>query len=596
MDPVIAEPGPYHYLVSREEVVSRIIAVCPHCLKKYRVDAKLIGRKTECKQCNKSFEIQSDDSADTLDLPHVKDFLADQDFDPLAPRQEGHDDPAQTHDVEERDPKPENASPVAARDWKKEIQRSKKDAPFGHIQRILLGFGVFLVLASVLANLLPLFGVLLGEGNNGRFVGLVVGLAGAGLVAASLLRFPASARIAGTASAIFVFVVFFASLVNARKLEHKVNPSQPIASENSSSIRQFNSPWIDRFPNWNGFDDMQRIPSVADRWNRHQLGSTKFSASFPGEPTSANERIRVARTNVDVDVSRASVNDFDFSLSTFKFPSPRGKTDRLMLNESEAAFGDIEFGKTIEFDGFPGKEYRITDSAKSTHGRFFLVDNQVVHIKVNGSSTMVPGVLSHEFLESLQLRLTGSRTDTRPAAFELTVEQVARDAAISNNVRQIESLVSEYIRTGGLMNFPAAYLSISAGMDSGDRRFLVHPGKLPILGVDLIVVKTGSGSLIAQMAPIYGEATDDQSIMANQGYALAGIEVNSGAWIKGVRLVFMKITPVGFDTSRSYRSQWYGTRSSVVSEKLGGDGRPVYGFWMCRTNLCKSIGLIRENN
>ena len=146
------------------------------------------------------------------------------------------------------------------------------------------------------------------------------------------------------------------------------------------------------------------------------------------------------------------------------------------------------------------------------------------------------------------------------------------------------------------MNFPAAYLSISAGKDVGTRRFMFHPGKLPIVGVDLITASSKEGSIVTNLAPIYGEATDENSIMATDGYALAGLEVNAGAWVKGVRLIFMKVTPIGFDTSKSYRTEWFGSRPSGVAEKLGGDGRPVYGFWNCRTDICKSIGLIRENN
>ncbi len=576
--------------------MSKIVAVCPHCQKKYRVDPELIGRKTRCKQCQHRFEIVDEESADSFGLPDAQEFLTDQAFDPLAPGGEYFEDPAQSHETTQ--PRVPGNSSVTPRDWKKELKQSRRAAPFGSLQRILLALGVLLTLLGVAVNLVQLMGLELAEGNVGRIAGLVAGLLGAGLVAASLFKFPAAARMAGAAAAIFVFIVFAASLMKAQNQQQAgVLPTDTSTKDATArTLAEFGSPWFSTYPNWSGFETMQRVPSPADRWNRHQLRSTEFSASFLGEPEAGLQRLRVSRTNIDADRLTADVNGFDFTLLAFPFPTARGKSAKDMLNESEQAFGEIEQGKNLEFDGFPGREYRILESGKATHGRFFAVDDQIVHVKVQGPSSKVPGVLSTEFLESLQLRSNGNAADSKPPAFELTAEQTTRDRAISENVRAVESLVSEYIRTGGLMNFPANYLSISAGKDAGNRRFIVHPGKLPILGVDLIEIKSNAGSIIANIAPIYGAPTDEQSIMAREGFGLAGMEVNAGAWIKGVRLVFMKITPVGFDTSQSYRSAWYGTRSSGLPERLGGDGRPVYGFWMCRTTICKSLGLIREDN
>ena len=575
--------------------MSRVIAECPHCHKKYKVQPELLGRTTDCKQCKTKFEITAaPDSEDSFGLPDARQYLADQPFDPLAPSRGRDDDPAQTYEREGASQEP--GKKVKARDWKKEVKQARMSKPFGPIQRTLLGFGALLVLAGVVINLLHIFGIQIGEGNVGRIIGLVTGLIGAGLVAASLMKFPSSSRVAGGAAALIVFLVFMASIINARKREQPVVEKE-VVEEEVSTIAGFNSPWIETYPKWIGFDEMDRIPSVADRWNRHVISGTEFSASFPGEPTSDTGRLRVARKNVRTRELLADVNGFKFSLTSFPFPSPRGKNDKLKLNESEKGIGEIEFAQNTEFDGCIGKEYRITDSSVSTHGRFFLVgEDRIVHIKVEGTSTLVPGVLSGEFLDSLQVRSDGNRDDAEPPEFELSEKQQALTDTISENGRAIESLLSEHIRTGGLMNFPQKYLSISAGKDVGDRRFLVHPGKLPIVGVDLVEVRTKTGSLIAGLSPVYGDEATEQTIMANEGYALAGIDVNAGAWVKGVRFVFMKISPKGFDTSKMYRSKWYGTRSSGAPETIGADGKPIYGLWICRTRVCKSIGLIREDN
>jgi len=575
--------------------VSKVLAICPHCQKKYRVQFELVGRTTNCKQCQNPFEIiAADDSADSFGIPDAKDYLANQAFDPLSPARTAYEeDPAQTFDVPGRDDSVPNK--VEARDWKSELRKSRLQSPFGPIQRTLLGLGILFILGSVAINLLHLFGVQLGEGNSGRFIGLAFGLIGAGLVGVSLMRFPASARIAGAAAALFVFLVFLASLINAKKREQPI-AAPPTNNEEKETIASFNSPWIKEYPQWLGFDEMERMPSVSDRWNRNLIPDSPFSASFPGEPTGDSQRYRINRTNIPTRELVSEVDGFQFSLSAFDFPSQRGQSDSFKLNESEKHFGEIKLARSIEYDGCPGKEYKIVTSSKSTHGRFFLVGEKIVHIKLVGTSTQVPGVLSHEFLDSLQIREDRKRNDQAIPEFDLTSEQQAQQNDMIESARQVEELIALFIRSGGLMNFPNRYLSISAGKDAGSRRFLVHPGKLPILGVDLIEVRANRGSLIANLTPIYGEPTNEQSIMANQGYALAGLEVNSGKWIKGVRLVFMQVTPTGFNTSKAYRSKWYGTRASGPPEKLGGDGNPVYGLWMCRTNVLNSIGLIRENN
>ncbi|MDG2469904.1 MAG: hypothetical protein P8M80_11535 [Pirellulaceae bacterium] len=539
-----------------------------------------------------SFEL-----SDSFGIPDVKEFVSDQDFNPLAPARGS--EAQNPSDPEPRDfGKPGSLQEARVRDWRKEIKTKRSSGPFGPLQRILLVVGGIFALGSVAVNLMDLLGVnLFGseleENNIGSFIGLTIGLVGAGLIAASLIKFPAASRIAGAGTAIFVFAVFIGSLGNTQQ---NGDPTPPLA-ENSTSenkLAQFKSPWFEKYPNWLGFKGLQRMPSPADRWNRHQLGGYDFSATFLGDPKPGKKRLRVARKNVDMDTLSVSENGFDFSLSAFKYPETN-KEAKEMLNATELALGDIEYGKSIEKDGFSGRQYRITDSSVSTHGQIFVVEPYVVHIKVNGSSTMVPGVLSQDFLGSLLTRpVDFSEKKTPP--FELSEKDTERQPVIGQNLRDLGVLVSEHIRTGGLLNFPAAYLSISAGKDVGTRRFLFHPGKLPIVGVDLITASSKEGAIVTDIAPIYDKPTDENSIMAKDGYALAGLEVNAGAWVKGVRLIFMKVIPTGFDTSKSYRTEWFGSRPSGVAEKLGGDGRPVYGFWGCRTDICKSIGLIRENN
>jgi hypothetical protein len=573
--------------------VSRVIAVCPHCHKKYRVDVRLIGRKTNCKQCKTEFSIAAEDPEDSFDIPDASEYMANQAFDPLAPPVEAEDDPAQDPDQHRRQPVP---PPIQVRDWKQQIKQARRESAFGALPRSLLGVGVLLALVSVTINLAHILGWQPGEGNAVRLAGLIIGLLGAGSVAGSLYRFPAAARLAGAAAAIFVFAVFLASVINAQKRQGDTGPRSPEADADTvESLEGFGSPWYASFPGWQGFDSMQRMPAPADRWNRQQLANTNCSATFPGQPRTESRPLRIAGTSAQVTSLASRFQDFDFSLGVVALPEQVADSVPTMLDDFESTLGLSQPSEAIEFGGFAGREYRLVSSSRSAHGRFLAVDRQIVHVRTSGRSTLVPGALSREFLASLQLRPRTDEASASPPRIRLTESQSQREAAINGRLQQIESLISSHIRAGGLMNFPPAYLSISSGQDAGNRRFLFHPGKLPVLGVDLIVVESPAGSALANLAPIFDKATDDQSIMARPGYALAGIETNAEGWVKGIRLVFMKMTPRGFDTSQSYRTAWYGTPASGLPGKVGGDGSPVYGVWICRTSICKSIGLIRES-
>ena len=340
-------------------------------------------------------------------------------------------------------------------------------------------------------------------------------------------------------------------------------------------------------------------PAESDRWNRYAIPESNFSASFLGKPVFGSGRIRLLRENVQTDQLRGNANGFDFFLGVFSHPAPRNKSHHEMLIDVEKALsvqGDIKKSESLKVSGNQGREYvQDTDDGRITHGRVFVVGDRMVHIRAVGSTTLVPGTISLEFIKSLQVSDSGATENAVPD-FELTAAQQERNRVIMDGVRKLEGLMAEHIHKRCSMNFAPQYLSISAGLDLGNRRFLVHPGKLPVIGVDLIVVNTPRGALIANLAPVYEKATDENSIMAPEGYALAGINVNAGKWIKGLQFIFMKVTPLGFDTSRAKKSEWYGTPTSGIPETIGGDGRPVYGIWQCQKDVCKSIGLIRESN
>jgi hypothetical protein len=178
--------------------------------------------------------------------------------------------------------------------------------------------------------------------------------------------------------------------------------------------------------------------------------------------------------------------------------------------------------------------------------------------------------------------------------FDLSPAEKTHDEEMMDHIRSIEGAMDEHIHKRCRMNFAPQYLSLSAGEDVGGRRYLVHPGKVPIVGVDFVVAKSGSTNVFTTIVPVYDTNTKGCVIKARDGYGLSGLRVNARNHVEGIKFVFSKITDRGFDQSQSYETEWYGTPAAGIGQTIGGDGLPVYGFWMCKGRICKSIGLIRE--
>ncbi len=497
-------------------------------------------------------------------------------------------------------PPPDPAAWQVPAGWGKQSSTAK----FGLVERICLGLGGFLLLLGIVLNLLPVLGTQVarfqGAGTLGQAVGLLLGLLGAGLLAFSLRRFKAASLIGGGAGAAFVFIVFMASVFGGNRSDEEEMPVvQPATEQEQFAIdmTRVSSPWIGTWPNWEGFDDDEMgLPSPADKWRRVAVPDLNISAQFLGQPTTSESRLRVNRQNARVREISASVQNQKFALGVFRYPASADQTNRRILDDVQSAIGNIEHTHSVSVSGHPGRSYQIIDSARSVDGCFVLMDDLVVHIRVTGPSSRVPGPVSEKFVTSLRLGEDAAPSRAVVPEIKLDEQQQARNETLLENVRSLENLMDSSIHPRCRMNFAPHYLSASAGQDRGQRRFIVHPAKLPVIGIDLIEVNTNAGKVIANIAPIYEHATDSKSLMAREGYALAAINVNADQWVKGVQFVFMEITPRGFNKGRSYTSKWYGTPASGTGQRLGGDGRPVYGIWMYRSRYVKSLGLIRERN
>ncbi|MGI9518813.1 MAG: MJ0042-type zinc finger domain-containing protein [Pirellulaceae bacterium] len=580
---------------------------CPECQRAYVVDAQMAGQLVKCQACSAEFQayVQLSDSSPgkpaprflPVDNPNPSETLAD----PLAPLPDLDSLPAELPSPAPGAPRSAIRQPPATKTRSNSIA-----AGFGSIEKSCLCLGAFLLLLGIVLNLLPLFGMQVarfqGDGTLGQAAGLILGLLGAGLLAFGLRRVQVASLISGIVGAAFVFIVFMASVLGGARTDGQ--DETPVVEKTDEETERFvmdttrlSSPWIATYPKWEGFVETElTTPSPADNWRRIAMPDLNISARFLGQPATGKSQLRVNRRNVDVTEITASVQGQKFLLAVFRYPISPRQSDSQILDDVESAIGEFERTESVIVSDYPGRTYKVISAARSLHGCFVLMDDLIVHIRVSGPSSRVPGQVSEKFVNSLRLG-EENLTEQRPAPdVKLNDQQTARNEAILGNVRALENAMDTNIHPRCRMNFSPAYLTSSVGQDRGQRRFMAHPAKLPVIGVDVIEVNTNAGKIIANVAPIYESATDSQSIMAREGYGLAAINVNAYLWMEGVQFVFMEITPMGFNTGKSYTTKWYGTPASGASERLGGNGRPVYGLWMYRSRFVKSLGLIRERN
>lgn len=102
------------------------------------------------------------------------------------------------------------------------------------------------------------------------------------------------------------------------------------------------------------------------------------------------------------------------------------------------------------------------------------------------------------------------------------------------------------------------------------------------------IFRTEAGS---RTGKLHGSARPNvEKIEAAEGYAVGGLNVNSGDRVDGLSIVFMKIKPGGLDPADAYTSDWIGGKGGGDT-KLG-SGAPVVGIFGGVGVELDSLGLI----
>ena len=82
-------------------------------------------------------------------------------------------------------------------------------------------------------------------------------------------------------------------------------------------------------------------------------------------------------------------------------------------------------------------------------------------------------------------------------------------------------------------------------------------------------------------------------IIAKEGYAVAGAEIQVGKFIDGIRLVYQRLREDGtLDAKVSYKSEWIGYPSKAAPQTLTGGGQRIIGIHVHQGAILNAIALV----
>jgi hypothetical protein len=137
---------------------------------------------------------------------------------------------------------------------------------------------------------------------------------------------------------------------------------------------------------------------------------------------------------------------------------------------------------------------------------------------------------------------------------------------ISSNTNQKVEVGTRSELIGGAGGFPFSQIS---------------PEQKPVLGIQVRMGSWAGIEHLGKVEALYQMARPTPNttvIVAKSGYVLGGIEINAPKFVDGIRLVFMKQTKTGVDSSDHYQSNWIGI-ASLKPTRLEKEGKPSWTLW-----------------
>jgi hypothetical protein len=86
---------------------------------------------------------------------------------------------------------------------------------------------------------------------------------------------------------------------------------------------------------------------------------------------------------------------------------------------------------------------------------------------------------------------------------------------------------------------------------------------------------------------------DAVTVRAREGFAVGGLTLKASNRIDGLSVTFMQIQGIGLNPRDAYVSDWYGSRTSAISKRIGGSGSPMIGIGGKSDNSLQEIALLQ---
>ncbi|MEZ6130381.1 MAG: hypothetical protein R3C59_16985 [Planctomycetaceae bacterium] len=124
----------------------------------------------------------------------------------------------------------------------------------------------------------------------------------------------------------------------------------------------------------------------------------------------------------------------------------------------------------------------------------------------------------------------------------------------------------------------------------------VSPNGQPIVAVQFSMGSWAGKERVSRLTPLFTRPpveTMPQLIVARNGYALGGLEVDAGDLVDAMRLQFMRIgTDGNLVADDSYKSDWLGTPNQSNVRILSSDGAPAVGIYGRGAAVLDAVGLV----
>ena len=122
----------------------------------------------------------------------------------------------------------------------------------------------------------------------------------------------------------------------------------------------------------------------------------------------------------------------------------------------------------------------------------------------------------------------------------------------------------------------------------------VAPQQDPVIGVRVRMGSWSAKEHLSKVEPLYQQPQplpNTTMIIAKTGYVLGAIEINAPEFVDGIRLIFIKQTETGVDSTDRIESQWIGEASSDPT-KLEKESKPIIGFHGKGGAVMDALGVI----